>query len=199
MSHPGKSKSRKHAAGINAKVFKALSHPLRCRILTLLDERVASPKEIEGLLEENLHTVCRHIKVLEETECIELVATDKRRGGTQHFYKAIVRPILDTEAAEKLPKLLREAQSVQFIPLVFGDVIESVEARAFDAHPARSLLRTNLVLDDEGMRESGEVAIKCWNELQEVQAQSAGRLAAREEEGMNVSSAILIYQAAGQP
>lgn len=199
MNRAGKATNRKHAAGVNAKIFKALSHPLRCQILTLLDERVASPKEIAELLGEELRVVCRHVNDLKKAECIELVATDNRRGGTQHFYKATVRPILDTEGAERLPKLLREAQSAQFISLVFGDVIESVEARAFDSDPARSLLRTNLILDDEGIRASGEAAMRFWDELQEIQSQSAGRLADRGEEGKNVSSAILVYPAADRP
>jgi hypothetical protein len=166
--------------------------------LTILDERVASPTELSELLEEDRYTIYRHVKDLEKANCIELVATDKRRGGTQHFYKAIIRPIIDTEAAERLPQLLRETQSAQIVPLVIGDVVEAAEARAFDSHPARSLLRSNFVYDGQAMTESGEAAMRFFDELQEIQARSAGRIAESGEEGMNVSSAVFVFRTARQ-
>ena len=44
---------------------KAMSHPLRVRILALLDERVASPVELAGWLDATLGTVAYHVRTLE--------------------------------------------------------------------------------------------------------------------------------------
>jgi DNA-binding transcriptional ArsR family regulator len=199
MDPKPKHRDRKHAAGVNAAIFKALSHPLRYRILTVLQERIASPTELAETLEEDRYTVARHVRDLAEAGCIELVDTDRRKGGTQHFYKATVSLLVDVEAAERLPRLLREAQTTQIVQLMIGDVIESIEARVMDSHPQRSLLRTNLVLDDEGIAESAEAAVLFWEELQEIQARAAGRLNEAGETGKNMSSGIMIFPAPDGP
>src|SRR5215212_7372531 len=52
---------------------KAMSHPLRVRILALLDERAASPVELAGWLGATLGTVAYHVRTLERIGLIELV------------------------------------------------------------------------------------------------------------------------------
>ena len=44
---------------------KAMSHPLRVRILALLDERIASPVELAGWLDATLGTSAYHVRTLE--------------------------------------------------------------------------------------------------------------------------------------
>jgi DNA invertase Pin-like site-specific DNA recombinase len=43
---------------------KAMSHPLRVRILAMLDERIASPTELAGWLHASLGTVAFHVRTL---------------------------------------------------------------------------------------------------------------------------------------
>ncbi len=190
---PQKLRNQKHAAGVNAALHKALAHPLRERILVVLSERTASPTELSELLEEDFDLVAYHVRVLAKADLIELVDTDSRHGGKQHFYKSSVRPILDTAGAERLPQLLRETSSVSIIPLVIGDLIESVEAKAFDSRPARSLLRMAMVVDELGMEESGEAALAYLDTLCEIQARSASRLAEKGDTGFNVQTATLVF------
>src|SRR5438477_543648 len=47
---------------------KAMSHPLRVRILAMLDERTASPVELAGWLRASLGTVAYHVRTLERIE-----------------------------------------------------------------------------------------------------------------------------------
>ncbi|HYJ21068.1 MAG TPA: helix-turn-helix domain-containing protein [Solirubrobacterales bacterium] len=199
----GKQARSKHAAGINAALHKALAHPLRGRIMVLLDETVASPKEISERLDEPLENVAYHVRELAkplplaeggEAPLIELVAVDTRRGGTQHFYKATARPILDTEAWELLPRLIRELNSVWVGQIIIGDLIEALQARTFDARPGRTMLRMHLVLDEQGF-EAIEPASRRWlEELQEIEAESTQRLTKSGETGINVATAALAYE-----
>jgi DNA-binding transcriptional ArsR family regulator len=86
----------KRAQGIpsEARLPKALSHPLRAQALTILNERVASPSEIAETLGAGLEHVGYHLRVLRDLGCIELVDTVRRRGFTEHYYRAVERPYL---------------------------------------------------------------------------------------------------------
>src|SRR5919112_6130 len=57
---------------------KAMSHPLRVRILAMLDERKASPHQLAGWLSASLGTVAYHVRTLEQLGLAELsTACDK--------------------------------------------------------------------------------------------------------------------------
>ena len=63
---------------------KAMSHPLRVRILALLDERAASPVELAGWLGATLGTTAYHVRTLERIGLIELVRETRVRGAVEH-------------------------------------------------------------------------------------------------------------------
>ncbi|MGV1049759.1 MAG: hypothetical protein ACOYD4_14695 [Solirubrobacterales bacterium] len=189
---------QKPAASSNAALFKALSHPLRYRIMMILGDREASPKELAGLLDEDFHRVYEQVRILHNSEFIELVGTDSRHGGVQHFYKATVRPVLDAEAWEKFPLLAREIASVSIARRIFADVIASVEAGVFDGRPHRALLRKPILVDEQGFKEADESALRHLAELAEIEARSATRLIEHGEEGINLSTATLVFEA-GRP
>ena len=67
---------------------KALSHPLRVRILAILQERTASPVELAQVLEGTLGTVSYHVRTLHQLGLIELVDETRVRGAVEHHYKA---------------------------------------------------------------------------------------------------------------
>src|SRR5215216_8183308 len=60
---------------------KALSHPLRVRILALLQERTASPRELADWLDAPLGTVSYHVRTLHDCGMIELVRESQVRGA----------------------------------------------------------------------------------------------------------------------
>src|SRR3954462_11865534 len=86
-----------------ARIAKALAHPLRARILQRLGERVASPGDLAIELGAPLGGVSYHVRMLREYECVELMRTEPRRGALQHFYRATARPRLDADQWGALP------------------------------------------------------------------------------------------------
>src|SRR4051794_41941168 len=86
-----------------ARIAKALAHPLRARILQRLGERVASPGDLATELGAPLGVVSYHVRMLRDYDCVELVRTEPRRGALQHFYRATARPQLDEEQWRTLP------------------------------------------------------------------------------------------------
>src|SRR5262245_53785641 len=91
------------APAIEPTLAKALSHPLRMQILTILGQRVASPVELATELDVPLNNLSYHVRTLLDLGCIELVRTEPRRGTLEHFYRAIERPIISTDEWNTIP------------------------------------------------------------------------------------------------
>jgi DNA-binding transcriptional ArsR family regulator len=84
---------------VDANVLKALAHPLRMRMLTLVAERgEASPVEMSRALDQPLATVSHHARVLRDSGCIELSRTEPRRGAVEHYYRATAAPFSVTSS-----------------------------------------------------------------------------------------------------
>ena len=127
---------------LDSNIVKALSHPLRMRILTRLNEGVASPNEMAKEFEESLPLVSYHVRILRELDCIELVRTTPRRGAIEHHYRALTRPFLDDDDWAQLPPSARKAVSNTVLSKVLGDVRDAVAAgHVRRAHRSPPLLR----------------------------------------------------------
>jgi hypothetical protein len=184
----------KHAAGVNAPLHKALSHPLRYRILLVLGEIEASPKELSELLEEDFHRVCEHVQILKKADMIELVDEDSRRGGIQHVYKASVRPLIEANEWALVPKLAREANSVAILRIAIDDATAAVNAGTFDSHPRRALLQKPMIVDEQGFADADDSALQHLDNLNRIASEAAGRLAGKP--GIAIKTVTIIHPAA---
>jgi predicted transcriptional regulator len=75
---------------------KALTHPLRARLLAELQQET-SPKDLADRLGEPLGKVSYHIRELARLGCIEQTRTRPVRGAVEHFYRATVRLRIELE------------------------------------------------------------------------------------------------------
>jgi DNA-binding transcriptional ArsR family regulator len=168
---------RKHALGVHEALLRSFASPLRMRILQIAAEREVSPTELAELLGEPFPRVNYNVGELRKEGLLELVDTDTRRGGKQHFYRATIRPVIDTKLAEQIPRLIREEGSLAIIGLFLRDVLDAIEVGSFEGHPARTLLRMPMVVDEQGFRETGEASMDYLGRLFEIEASSVQRLA----------------------
>src|SRR3954452_22816692 len=75
----------------HASQVKALSHPLRTTILSLLHERAATVSELAGALERPKSTVAHHVKVLCAAGLLRVVRTRRVRAIEERFYGRTAR------------------------------------------------------------------------------------------------------------
>ncbi|MFE7562979.1 ArsR/SmtB family transcription factor [Kitasatospora sp. NPDC057500] len=73
--------------------YKALSHPLRQRLLLALGGRSATVGELAAAVDGRKSTVAHHLKVLQEAGAVRIVETRKVRGGSEHVYRRAARRI----------------------------------------------------------------------------------------------------------
>lgn len=184
---------------LDSNIVKALSHPLRMRILTRLNEGVASPNEMAKEFDESLPLVSYHVRILRELECIELVRTTPRRGAIEHHYRALTRPFLGDADWRQLPPSARKAVSNTVLSKAMGDVRNAVAAGTFDDRPDRHLSYTSLMLDEQGFKELGQRLDEVLNWAIEEQARAAGRLQDGESGGPEVRGRLTLLAYSAPP
>jgi DNA-binding transcriptional ArsR family regulator len=161
--------------GNDATMMKALSHPVRARALTVLNERVASPSELAAEQNEAVGYVAYHVRVLREMELIELVKSRQVRGATEHFYRGTIKPYLSEDFWERLPKDARKGVSVAGLEVLNEAVKQAFEAGTFDARVDRHLSNLSVNLDEQGWREAGDLLVQCLKGLIQISAEAESR------------------------
>jgi DNA-binding transcriptional ArsR family regulator len=179
---------------VDPRIAKALSHPMRARILGILDERVASPNEIADMIDERLPNVSYHVRALLDLGCIELVDTAQRRGAIEHYYKAVVRPFFTDRDWKRLPRSGRQAISDVALKVVWEDVAAAMKAGTFDTRPDRHLSHNDITLDEQGWREVRDIFAGMLAEVERIEAASASRLKDSGEEGIPATVVAMQFE-----
>src|SRR3954447_770956 len=159
-------------------LLKALSHPIRVKALTILTERIASPKEIAREIDASLGNVSYHVRVLDELGLIEILEEESVRGAVAHFYKAVQRPMIDNPDWEKLAPTVRNAFSGYVIETLLSDAANSLAAGVFDRRDDRHLSRSPLRLDLRGWRRVSAIQAKALSQILKEEEAAAARLSA---------------------
>jgi DNA-binding transcriptional ArsR family regulator len=180
---------------VDPRLAKALSHPMRARILTILNERVASPNEISEMIDERLPNVSYHVRALLDLGCIELVSTAQRRGAIEHYYRDIVRPFFSDRDWKKLPRSGRQAISDVGLQMIWEDVSDAITQGTFETRADRHLSRSALQLDETGWKELSQLLAGVLDAAESIEARSAERIEqAPDEDGVPTRLVIMQFE-----
>ncbi len=174
MQSPSGNRTRPPGETSEARIAKALAHPLRARILQRLGERVASPGDLALELGAPLGVVSYHVRMLRDYDCVELVRTEPRRGALQHFYRATARPTLDEDQWKTLPSSLRRELSSETLAEVVEDVRAASVAGTLD-DPEVIVQRTPLELDERAFKKLNRLLARTHEQALQIAAESAER------------------------
>jgi len=156
------------------RLVKALAHPLRLRILSVLEQREASPKELSLALDAPLTHVSYHVRQLAEHGIVKLVRRTPRRGAIEHHYRMDARPMISDEAWRAAPEIAKQAFVGSFLTRV-SEEVNSAAAQAGFSRDGAHLSRMPLELDQPGWEEAGEVLKRLLEDLERIQADVRGR------------------------
>jgi DNA-binding transcriptional ArsR family regulator len=189
----------KQPAGlVDPRLAKALSHPMRTRILTILNEQVASPNEIAEMIGERLPNVSYHVRALHDLGCIELVRTAQRRGAIEHYYRALQRPFFSDRDWKRLPRSARQAVADVILQMIWEGTSAAIKAGTFESRSDRHLSRSPLVLDQQGWGEVNQLLAKALGDAEDIAAESAQRLATSEAPEIPTLLVMMHFEAAAQ-
>lgn len=167
------------------------------RVLTVLAEREAGPKEIGEILDLSTPTVSYHVKKLLRLSLVELIREEDVGGVMLHTYRAIIRPLLSTDEWDKLSVAERQRFSIWIVQLILADAAKSFQTNIFDQRSSRHLSRTPMVTDDEGFNEVASIQNRALDEILESQAIIAGRMAQEGTTGINIMVAMMCFELPG--
>lgn len=175
---------------------KAMSHPLRVRILAILDERTASPNELAELLGASLGTTAYHVRTLERLALIKLVRETKVRGAVQHHYRARARPTVTRAAWEAAPPIAKQAAVTSSLAVICEYAQASAAAGGFD-RPDAHISRTAMRLDAKGFEELGRACDALLERAAKIEQRAAARIARHPHAGdvTDAGLAVLLFDA----
>jgi DNA-binding transcriptional ArsR family regulator len=176
--------------------LKALAHPLRVRLLAMLDEHPASPTELADRVDASLGVVAYHVRTLNQLGMIKLVETRQRRGAGEHIYETVQHARF-TDAAWGGMKPAAKQRVLGAMLRQIGEYVNgSAATGGFDRADA-NVSRLALKLDATGWQQLAE-AQKRW--LAEVDAVEEGvrersGAAGAQEALVDVGLVILLFEA----
>ncbi len=177
-------------------LIKALGHPVREHILAVLNERIASATEIGEELGAEVSAFYHHVEELERLGCIEKVATRKRRGANEHFYRAKRALFFDDAAWGRLPETVKADITTSFLQDILGDAVAALEAQTFNARDDRHLSWTTGRFSAAGWHKLTTLVNETLDRLIEIRDESACELAKSGERGIPATVTIMAFESA---
>jgi DNA-binding transcriptional ArsR family regulator len=148
--------------GIDTSLFfpmqlaKVLADPEALQILAQLNLREMSPKQFHDEFGAGtMSSVGRRFQKLAKTGWLTMVREEsggKRRGATEHFYRAIGPAILDRDDWSELPEPLKATLTWKTFEQFRERAREAIGAGTFDARTDRHLTWSLLLLDQAGWK-----------------------------------------------
>jgi DNA-binding transcriptional ArsR family regulator len=164
---------------VSTQLIAAMSHPTRVHVMSILRDRTASPREVAKQIGERLNNVTYHLNQLRKLGCVELVRTERVRGGRvlEHFYRAKQRLYFDEDAWQALTEKERLDLVSVSLRMISEDITTAMAAGTLFDDDNSHLSRSAMVVDAEGWREVADVLVRATAELFEIEASVAERTA----------------------
>jgi DNA-binding transcriptional ArsR family regulator len=182
---------------IDPRLVRALAHPLRIQILEILSERVASPNDVSEQLEVDLTHVAYHTRALRKCGCLELVDTARRRGATEHFYKASPESFIGDRRWRRVPRSIRGGVSAASLQTYMDRAVAALEAGTIDGRDDTTLSWMPLLLDLTGWDEVTAILEETIDRVLEAEARSRLRLARGGDVAISTVASFANFETAG--
>src|ERR1700753_3210560 len=129
--------------------LRAISHPIRIRLLAMLDEEAASPVILASKLNQPLGTIAYHVRTLYDLGLLKLVSTRQRRGATEHYYKTTGHPQFSDDGWDDMDTVAKPGVVTARHTRAYDHAPRSAAAGGFDASDAH-FSSSSLKLDAKG-------------------------------------------------
>jgi DNA-binding transcriptional ArsR family regulator len=176
------------------RLVRALSHPLRIRILAILDERTSSAVEIARTLRADLGVVAYHIRTLHRLGLIELVRETPRRGAIQRFYQARPRPRATTQGWANARPVSKQAHVGAALQQI-NDIALAANANGGFDRPGTHFDRRVLKVDAEGFQRLTETLAQVLEDVDRIGSESAERLSHEAGPESEVGFVMMMFDA----
>ena len=157
------------------RLVKALAHPIRVRIMSILEEGTRTPKQLAEELGLPLENVSYHVRTLKDFGFIKLEKTRQVRGAVEHHYKAAAKPRITHTAWEQIPGIVKEAMIGASLSAIGETVNDAAVSDGFERSES-VLVRHTFPVDDQAYAEMSAILDEALERIEEAAAASRKRL-----------------------
>jgi hypothetical protein len=182
----------------------ALQHPLRARILEVVNETDMSPSRFvrQGLVprplfknaQQALSLASYHFRELEKEGCLQIVETIPRRGAAEHVYRGVSRVFFSDEEFEKLPHPTRKGLSRASFQGVVARTDGAIRSGSFDNRADRHLTWRAFACDEQGWAEVTGILAETFDKLEAARKAAEARLGEQGSQCFPATFAMLGFE-----
>ena len=190
-------------------ICAVLKHPLRVRILEVLNEGPRSPSQFveEGLIpkehfstyQQALSLASYHFRELEKEGCLEVIESIPRRGAVEHVYRGLARVFFDDAEFEATSADDRRELSRISLQGLIARADRAIWEETCDARPDRHLTWMPMQLDERGWEEVIAALASAFGELTQIRHDARDRLAASGEKVVPATVGMLGFESPPPP
>jgi DNA-binding transcriptional ArsR family regulator len=184
-----------------------LRHPLRIRILEIVNERDMSPTQFMRqrlapdveVSAKSLSQLSYHFRALEKAGCIEVVDRVPRRGATEHVYRGKARAYFTDEEWEALTPRERCLISRTMYQGLAARVEGAIMAHTFDSRTDRHLTWIAMEVDERGWTQLMGTLASTFGSIEEIRHDARDRLAGSGDKVVPVTVGMLGFESPAPP
>ena len=181
-------------ADVDLESVRALSHPLRVRIMAILGDRALTAAEIADELDTDARTVADHARILERLGYMTSSPVSASRKGTlryrlinsAHFTDQVWDRTPTTAKRDTVSAALDQLQTATAAALAEGGFDKA------DVH----FTRTGLDLDAQGWETLSEEMLAWLARIDEIRQESAARLAKGAPRETHATATMMLFETA---
>jgi hypothetical protein len=190
-------------------IGNALKHPLRVRILEVLNEGPRSPSQFveEGLIPKDSYTTYQqalslaayHFRELQKEGCLEVIESIPRRGAVEHVYRGLARVFIDDAEFEQMDPPDRRQLSRISLQGMVARADRAIAEGTFDARTDRHLTWMPMQLDERAWGEVIATLAATFAQLTVIREDARDRIAASGEKVIPATVAMLGFESPPPP
>lgn len=186
---------------------EALRHPLRVRILEVVNERDMSPSQFMlqqlapgvEVSPKSLSQLSYHFRELAKFGCLEVVERVPRRGATENIYRGAVRAYFTDDEWEALTQRERCLVSRTVYQGLAARAESAMMAHTFDSRTDRHLTWIAMEVDERGWGELMGTLAGAYGDVIQIRHDAVDRLAASGEKVIPVTVGMLGFESPPPP
>jgi hypothetical protein len=186
---------------------EALRHPVRVRILEVVNERDMSPVQFMhqrlapqlDQSQKSLSHISYHFRKLQEYGCIEIAETVPRRGATEHVYRSKARAYFTDEEWSELTQRERCLISRTMYQGLAARAEGAMLSHTFDSRSDRHLTWIAMEVDERGWSELMGTLAGTYGDVEQIRHDARDRLAASGEKVVPVTVGMLGFESPPPP
>jgi hypothetical protein len=183
-------------------VGEAVRHPLRVRILEVLNERPMAPVDFvnAGYADfffghrPDVHHVAYHFRELADYGCLEEVAWRKARGSVAKTYRGLARAEFIGEDWAELSDLEKRSISRTVAQGLIARIDGALMAKTFNSRNDRQLSWFAMEVDEQGWDEATKVLADAFYAVRQIKEDAGTRLSESGEKGLTATAGIMMFE-----